>query len=96
VLHSQRVVIDPARATEQRWATLSREELEALIWSKPQGQLAKDLGVSDAALSKRCKHLGIAKPGRGFWRKAQNAGTNPAVERGVTAERTRRRAPRAS
>jgi hypothetical protein len=96
VLHSQRVVIDPARATEQRWATLSREELEALIWSKPQGQLAKDLGVSDAALSKRCKHLGIAKPGRGFWRKAQNAGTNPAIESGVTAERTRRRAPRAS
>jgi hypothetical protein len=96
VLHSQRVVIDPARATQQRWATLSREELEALIWSKPQGQLAKDLGVSDAALSKRCKLLGIAKPGRGFWRKTQNAGTNPAVESAAATARARRRAPHAS
>jgi hypothetical protein len=90
VLHSQRVVIDPARAQQERWQTLSREELEALIWSKPQGELAKDLGVSDAALSKRCKTLGISKPGRGFWRKAQNAAAKPA------AERTRRRSPRAS
>jgi hypothetical protein len=94
VLHSQRVVIDPAREKRERWLALSREELEALIWSKPQGELAKDLGVSDAALSKRCQTLGITKPGRGFWRKAQ--APKPAASSGTTAERTRRRSPRAS
>ena len=96
VLHSQRVVIDPAREKRARWLTLSREELvEALIKSQAPGWLAKDLGVPDATLSKRCQTLGITKPGRGFRRKPQKP--KPAADHsGKAAEQTRRRSPRAS
>jgi len=29
--------------------------------------LAKKFGVSDAAIAKQCKKLGIKKPPRGYW-----------------------------
>ena len=34
-------------------------------------QVAKLLGVSDVAVAKRCKRLGIEKPPRGYWRKVE-------------------------
>lgn len=45
----------------------SQEELEKLIWKFPTSKLAKELGVSDKAIEKRCKKLGISKPPRGYW-----------------------------
>lgn len=50
----------------------SKEELEKLVWEKPKSSLAKELGVSDVAISKRCKKLGIKEPGRGYWLKNQS------------------------
>ena len=47
--------------------TLSREDLFELAWSKPLSQLAMDFGISDVALAKRCRRLGIPIPGRGYW-----------------------------
>ena len=47
--------------------TLSREDLYELAWSKPINQLAKDFGISDVALAKRCRRLRIPLPGRGYW-----------------------------
>jgi hypothetical protein len=47
--------------------TLSREDLYELAWSKPMSELAKDFGISDVGLVKRCKRLGIPVPGRGYW-----------------------------
>lgn len=47
--------------------TLSREDLYQLAWSKPMSELAKDFGISDVALAKRCRRLGIPVPGRGYW-----------------------------
>ena len=47
----------------------SKEELEKLVWGMPTSQLAKQLGVSDKAIDKRCKKLGIDKPPRGYWAK---------------------------
>lgn len=47
--------------------TLSREDLYELAWSKPMRNLAKDFGISDVALAKRCRRLGIPVPGRGYW-----------------------------
>lgn len=47
----------------------SKDELEILIWSKPTNQVAKELGVSDSAIGKRCKMLEINKPPRGYWEK---------------------------
>jgi hypothetical protein len=52
---------------EQTPLTLSREDLYELAWSKPISELAKDFGISDVALAKRCKRLGIPVPGRGYW-----------------------------
>jgi hypothetical protein len=46
---------------------LSREDLYELVWSKPMVDLAKDFGMSDVGLAKRCRKLGIPVPGRGYW-----------------------------
>jgi hypothetical protein len=55
---------------------LSREDLYELAWSKPMSELAKDFGISDVALAKRCKRLGIPVPGRGYWARI-DAGQTP-------------------
>lgn len=47
----------------------TKEELEKLVWSKPTSQLRKDLGVSDSAIGKWCRQLGVKKPPRGYWNK---------------------------
>lgn len=61
---------------KRRWETISKEELEKLVWSKPTTMLVKELGVSDVAIGKKCKALGIQKPKSGFWAKV-NAGKIP-------------------
>jgi hypothetical protein len=47
--------------------TLTREELYELVWSKPLIELAQDFGLSDVAVAKRCRKLGVPVPGRGYW-----------------------------
>lgn len=47
----------------------SKEELEKLVWEKSTLSIAKDLGVSDSAIGKKCKAYGIQKPPRGYWEK---------------------------
>lgn len=47
----------------------SMEELQKLVWEMATVQLAKQLGVSDKAIEKRCKKLGVSKPPRGYWAK---------------------------
>lgn len=56
--------------------TLSREDLYELAWTKPLYELAKDFKISDVALGKRCKRLGIPVPGRGYWARV-DAGQKP-------------------
>lgn len=56
--------------------TLSREDLYELVWSKPMLELAKDFGISDVALAKRCRRLAIPVPGRGYWARV-DAGQKP-------------------
>ena len=48
---------------------ISKEDLERLVWEKSTVKIAKDLGVSDVAVAKRCKKFGIKKPPRGYWMK---------------------------
>lgn len=57
------------RNEDGRW--YGREELFDLIWSKPIQQLAKEFGMSDVALAKKCKAVGIPRPGRGYWAKIE-------------------------
>jgi hypothetical protein len=56
--------------------TVSREDLYELAWSKPMRELAKDFGISDVALAKRCRRLAIPVPGRGYWARV-DAGQQP-------------------
>jgi hypothetical protein len=56
--------------------TLSREDLYELAWSKPMTELAQDFGLSDVALAKRCRKLGVPIPGRGYWARVA-AGQTP-------------------
>ena len=56
--------------------TLSREELYELAWSKSLSSLAKDFGISDVALAKRCRRLNVPIPGRGYWARVE-AGQKP-------------------
>jgi len=60
--------------------TLSREDLYELVWSKPMLELARDFGLSDVALAKRCRKLGIPVPGRGYWSRVE-AGQTPRQPR---------------
>lgn len=48
---------------------VSKEKLEAMVWEMPTSSVAKHFGVSDNAIGKRCKLLGINKPSRGYWAK---------------------------
>ena len=50
------------------------EELRDLVWSMPSTGVAKLFGVSDVAVAKRCRLLGIEKPGRGYWASRSDAG----------------------
>jgi hypothetical protein len=56
--------------------TLSRSSLYELVWSKPMTEVAKDFGLSDVGVAKRCKEVQVPVPPRGWWaRKA--AGQDP-------------------
>lgn len=57
----------------QRKFIVSYDVLKELIWIIPTTHIAKSFGVSDKAVEKRCKLLGIEKPPRGYWAKF-NAG----------------------
>ena len=57
--------------------TLTRQTLYDLVWSQPMVYVAKDFGISDVALAKRCRSVDVPVPPRGYWaRKA--AGQNPS------------------
>lgn len=71
---------EPAKPTEEAekvgapsrvW---DREVLEKEVWAEPIRQLAKRYGVSDVAIHKHCKKMGIKLPGRGYWQKIASNG----------------------
>lgn len=51
-----------------------KDGLEAMVNEMPTTEISKMLGVSDSAIGKRCKRLGIIKPGRGMWSRKRVAG----------------------
>ena len=56
-----------------------QKKLENLLWEKPTTSIAKDLGVSDKAVEKHVKKLGLTKPPRGYWVKQKNINTEEAL-----------------
>ena len=55
---------------------LTREELFFLVWERRSQEVARELGISDVALGKRCKKLQVPKPLPGYWAKVK-AGKRP-------------------
>lgn len=49
----------------------NREKLYTEIWNEPILKVAKRYSVSDVALAKTCRKLGIPLPGVGYWAKKQ-------------------------
>jgi hypothetical protein len=54
---------------------LTREQLYELVWSEPMQRIGKQIGISDVAIAKHCRRLGIPLPPRGYWNKL-HAGKN--------------------
>src|ERR1700733_6178762 len=49
------------------YITLSRQELYDMVWAEPMSSLAKDFGISDVGLAKRCRAVDVPIPYRGYW-----------------------------
>ena len=60
----------------RNYITLSRTALYDLVWTKPVSELAKEFGISDVALAKRCRAINIPLPPRGYWARVA-AGQKP-------------------
>lgn len=58
---------------------VTREALEKLVWEMPTTQVAALFGVSDKAVEKRCKRLGVSKPPRGYWAKLAAGQVDPEI-----------------
>ncbi len=58
---------------------VTREELEKLVWEMPTTQVAELFNVSDKAVEKRCKRLGVTKPPRGYWAKLAAGQVDPDI-----------------
>jgi hypothetical protein len=58
------------------YVTLSRQELYDMVWSEPMTTLAKNFGISDVALAKRCRAVDVPIPYRGYWAR-KTAGQKP-------------------
>ena len=56
------------------------EELRQLVWEIPTTQIAALYGVSDKAVEKRCRALGIPKPPRGYWTRLDRIKGSPEEE----------------
>ena len=62
---------DLCRTNCRRVIDIDPNLLATLVWEKPTTLIAKDLGVSDTAVSKYCKKHCITKPPRGYWAKTR-------------------------
>ena len=51
-------------------------ELAQMVWDKPLVAVGKELGVSDNAVLKMCRRLGIKTPKQGYWKRKKR--TKPA------------------
>lgn len=53
------------KKTKIQWP--NPEDLQKLLWEKPTSKIAKELGVSDSAVSKFARKNNLTKPPRGYW-----------------------------
>lgn len=55
----------------QRQFEIDPDDLLLAVWTEPVRAIAASFDVSDKAIEKRCKRLGVVKPPRGYWAKIQ-------------------------
>lgn len=67
--HLRRFCSEDCQRQGLRKFDVSAEELQKLVWEMPTTAVAAKFGVSDKAVEKRCKLLGVKKPPRGYWAK---------------------------
>jgi hypothetical protein len=60
--------------TYRKKFNVSAEYLLLDVWERPATAIAMELDVSDKAVSKRCRKLGVMKPPRGYWAIMQAGG----------------------
>ncbi len=53
-----------------------RDKLEQEIWETPPSRLTTRYGVSDVAIARHCKNLGIKTPPRGYWNRRKAGQTH--------------------
>ncbi len=62
----------PCRVSWQRQFEVDPDELLLAVWTEPVTSVAASFDVSDKAIEKRCKRLGVPKPPRGYWAKIKS------------------------
>ncbi|WP_374453563.1 hypothetical protein [Phenylobacterium sp.] len=55
----------------------TRQELHALVWSRPMRDAAAQVGISDVGLKKICVRYDVATPPQGHWQKVLHGRTPP-------------------
>lgn len=65
--HADRQPEDPSMRAQWKAVAANATLLKLLISAQPIAEVAKEFGVSDAAVHKACKRLGVEKQRRGFW-----------------------------
>ncbi|MCB0037423.1 MAG: HNH endonuclease [Anaerolineales bacterium] len=78
---------DICRRLASRKLDITAEELENLVWEMSTVKVAELLGVSDKAIEKRCKKLGVRKPPRGYWAKMEHGYISPEEEARLRGQR---------
>ena len=71
-VHRRSTCSKPCRTAWRRKFEVSADELLLAVWAEPVTTVAASFDVSDKAIEKRCKLLGVPKPPRGYWAKLQN------------------------
>lgn len=61
---------------------LSREKLYSLVWSRPLGDVALEIGVSANGLAKICDRLLVPRPPRSYWSRRGKANEPPRPKLG--------------
>ncbi len=64
---------------KKRKFEITKEELHKLVWSMPTTKVAAMFNVSDKAIERRCKLLGVTKPPLGYWAKVSFGKITPPV-----------------
>lgn len=65
--HTDHQPEDPSMRAQWKAVAASATLLTLLISARPIAEVAKEFGVSDVAVHKACKRLGVEKQRRGFW-----------------------------